>query len=181
MDEEIFKLQDHGKQLWTRPKGAEIRAHLDKKLQEMHPGDVLIIDLSGVQVFDVSFAAEFFLKTALNLQAVYKGLFVVLENLEEHCRETLVTKLEKENLIMLERVSGQLRLLGKVPPQYQETMNVIVRSNKPISSSILGETLGVNQNAMNERLKKLTNFSLIRRDKGVSQAGREEFLYSKVI
>lgn len=181
MDEEIFKLQDHGKQLWTRPKGAEIRAHLDKKLQEMHSGDVLIIDLSGVQVFDVSFAAEFFLKTALNLQAGYKGLFVVLENLEEHCRETLVTKLEKENLIMLERVSGQLRLLGKVPPQYQETMDVIVRSNKPISSSILSETLGVNQNAMNERLKKLTNFALIRRDKGVSQAGREEFLYSKVI
>lgn len=179
MDEK-FRLKEFGTKFWTRPLGAKIRGVLEEKLKKLPEGGVIIIDLDGIEVFDVSFAAEFFVKTALGLQSVYKGRFVVIEHLEEHCRETLVVKLEKENLMMIERVDNKLRLIGKAHFNYQETLDAIASANKPVPSSELSESLGVNLNAMNERLKKLTNLGLIKREEGVSKAGREEFLYSTV-
>lgn len=178
--DEIFTLKSVGTKFWTRPRGAELREILNKKIQALSDGAVIVIDLTGVEVFDVSFAAEFFIKTALNLQGIYKGRFVLLEHLEEHCRETLADKLEKEGQIMIERVGSKLKLIGKAAPQYQETLDAIVSAQKPISSSELCDALHINLNAMNERLKKMTNLALIKRKESVSQAGREEFLYSAV-
>ena len=176
-----FKLKKHGTKFWTRRKGVEIREILDGELQKLHDREVIIIDLEGVEVFDVSFAAEFFLKTSLKFQSEYKGRFVVIENIAEHCRETLSDKLEKESHVMIELVDNKLRLIGKVNPKYQETVDAISSVNLPVPSSELADVLGVNLNAMNERLRKLAELALIRREKGVSQAGREEFLYSSLI
>jgi len=169
-----------GSKLWTRALGAKIRHALNERLRKLPEGAVIIIDLDGIEIFDISFANEFFVKTALGIQGEHKGRFVVLENMEEHPRENLMNALEKEGQVMIERINNSWRLLGQISPTYQETLNAIARAKNPVSSTKLSTLLGVNPKAINERLKKLTALALIKREKGVSTAGREEYLYRMI-
>jgi hypothetical protein len=56
-------------------------------LEELHAGDVMVIDAQGVEVFDYSFANELFGKTLLSLAAEHPGRFLVVEtSLPIHAR-----------------------------------------------------------------------------------------------
>src|SRR5260370_33625532 len=54
--EKKFILRRHGAQLWTREKARQIRSQLASILEGLEAGDVLVIDTTGVEVFDFSFA-----------------------------------------------------------------------------------------------------------------------------
>lgn len=171
-----FKLGQYGSRLWTREKARQIRTRLAGVLEALGIGDVLIIDSAGVEVFDFSFAGELFGRTVLTLPSEYPGRFVIVENLNECTDENLTKALECLNLTMIERRQGKLRLLGKVHPADQETFAEVV-SAEAISAAALSKKLKVNLTAMNERLSKLTNLGVVRREKGSSASGREQYLY----
>jgi hypothetical protein len=173
--EKRFKLQ--GPHLWTRERAKEIRAEVTEELESMDAGDTLVIDLGDVKVFDYSFANELFGKTMLSLAREYPGRFVIVENLTEYTRENLGKALEGLGLAMIERQKRALLLVGKVHPADKETFDAIVSSGSPVSAGVLSKKLGLNLTAMNERLSKLTNLGLVRRDKGSSAAGREQYEY----
>jgi hypothetical protein len=145
-------------------------------LETLAVGDVLVMDLAGVEVFDLSFAEELFGKTLLTLGAEYPGRFLIVENLTECTNENLSKGLEGLNLAMIERVTGKLNLLGKVHSADQETFTAVVAGGV-VSASTLSSKLNVNLTAMNERLSKLTNLALVRREKGSSASGREQYVY----
>ena len=79
-----------------------------------------------------------------------------------------------------------LRLAKEHPERFLvvENLNVYTRENAivsakdPVTANDLKDKLGINLNAMNERLSKLSGFALIRRNTGVSSAGREQYRYS---
>lgn len=175
--QKAFKLGRYGSQLWTREKAKEIRIDLNEVLETLSVGDVLIIDATGVEVFDFSFANELFGKTLLTLGAEYPGKFVAVENLTEYTRENLSKALESLNLTIIERGRGKLELLGKVHPADQETFREIVRAGEAISAGALSKKLEVNLTAMNERLSKLTGLGVVRREKASSASGREQYVY----
>ena len=58
------------------------------------------------------------------------------------------------------------------------TFDAIVRAKEPITAAELSSQLDVNLTAMNERLSKLARMGLVRREKGTSPAGREQYLYA---
>ncbi|RJR45238.1 MAG: hypothetical protein C4576_12370 [Desulfobacteraceae bacterium] len=146
-------------------------------LEEMEPGDALVIDAKGVEVFDYSFANELFGKTMLRIPDEYPGRFVIIENLTTYTRENLIKALESMNLAMIERKDRTLRLIGKVHPADEKTFTAIVGAGKPKTAAFLSDKLKVNLTAMNERLSKLVSLGLVRREKGTSQAGREQYEY----
>jgi DNA-binding HxlR family transcriptional regulator len=175
--ERRFTLGRHGKQLWTREKAREVRAVLDPLLDHLSAGDVLVVDTKGVEVFDYSFANEFFGNIVLSLARQYPGRFVVVEHLTKYTRENLAKALEGMNLAMIGRKAGELELIGKQHPADKKTFAAIARAAGPLTAAQLSERLKVNLNAMNERLTKLTNLGLVRRDKTSSSAGREQYEY----
>jgi len=179
--EKKLPLNKHGKQLWTRELARQIRVSVEETLEELQPGDTCVIDAKGVEVFDYSFANELFGKTILSLPHEYPERFLIVENLTKYTSENLSKALESMGLMMIERQKGTLRLIGKVHPTDQETFSAIVRTKRPVTAVELKDKLGVNLNAMNERLTKLAGLALIRRQRSVSQAGREQYAYSVLV
>lgn len=178
MEKELV-LQEFGPQLWTRELAREIRVKLLTLLDQLNPGDTVIIDAQGVQVFDYSFANELFGKTLLSLTHEYPGRFLIIENLSPYVRENLTNALESLSLIMIERNGEKLDLIGKVHPADRATFEVIAgaKEDEPITAAVLRDRLEANLNAVNERLSKLTDLALVRREQSVSPAGRAQFRY----
>lgn len=175
--EKKFALKEFGTQLWTRGKARPIRSRLVGELELLRAGDVLAIDASGVDVFDFSFAAELFGKALSRLGVDYPGRFVIAEGLSDSARENLNQALEASNLIMIERNGDELRLLGKVHPFDRETFTGILQAGEAVSAGALGKKLNVTPTAMNERLSKLNNLGVVRREKSSSASGREQYIY----
>jgi hypothetical protein len=175
--ERKFVLKKFGNQLWTRETARPIRTRLSDTLETMRVGDVLVVDASGVDIFDFSFASELFGRALSRLGVDYPGRFVITEGLTESARENLNQALEASNLIMIERQGHELRLLGKVHQFDRDTFTGIVEAGEAVSATSLGKKLDVSPTAMNERLSKLNNLGVIRREKSSSASGREQFIY----
>ncbi len=175
--ERRFLLGEYGKHLWTREKAQGIRSQLQEKLQELSIGDTLVIDVKDVEVFDYSFANELFAKILLTLPVDHPGKFLVVEHLTAYARENLEKTLESVGVAIIERRGRKLYLLGKVHPADQRTFDAIAQAKEPVSAASLADQLTVNLTAMNERLSKLTKLGLVRREKGTSPSGREQYLY----
>ena len=176
-----FNLGKYDSQLWTRDKAREIRKVLIEELDSLKEGDTLVIDLKNVEVFDFSFANEFFGKTLQSLPSEYPGRFIVIENLKEYTRENLDIALKDLSLVAIERKAKKIKLLGKVNNILEDTFETIFKSKKPITAVMLGEKMDLkNINAVNERLNKLINLGLARRAKSTSKAGREQYEYETV-
>lgn len=175
--DEIFQLGKFGSQLWTRERAREIRAEVAEKMEGLSSGDILVVDAKGVEVFDYSFANEFFGKMLLAIPHEYPGRFLVVENLTKYTRENLSKALEGMGLAMIERKAKKPNLLGKVNAIDEQTFLAISRAKKPVTASELKKELEINLNAANERLSKLTKLGLARRQSNVSAAGREQYEY----
>ena len=176
--EKRFRLAQHGKQLWTRETARTIRGELVAELEQLKAGDVLVIDAKGVEVFDYSFANEFFGRTILTAPREFPGRFVLVENLSEYPHENLEKALEGMNLAMLERARKGLHLIGKVHPADETTLKAIVTQGAPTTAATLSDKLKVGLNAMNERLTKLVGLGVLRRERATSSAGREQYEYT---
>lgn len=175
--EYIFPLQPYGAQLWTRERGGEIRAALEAMLDTLAPGEVVVLDLEGVEVFDFSFANELFGRTLLRLPDDHPDRFVVVNNLNEYTRENLSQALASLGVLIIERKEGAYHLLGKVHAADEATFAALVRAGRPVSAAELASALGVQLTAMNERLAKLARLAIVWRQKAISPAGREQYEY----
>jgi STAS-like domain of unknown function (DUF4325) len=174
--ERRFRLSRFGFHFWTRAKAKQIRARLMSQLEALDAGDVLVVDLAEVEAFDFSFADELFGKTIFTLGIEHPGRFVIVENLTECTTENLTRALETLNLAIIERRNQKLRLLGKVHPVDRETFEGVVGGGA-VTAGALSKTLQVNLTAMNERLSKLVGLSVVRRERGSSASGREQYVY----
>lgn len=178
MEKKISLLKLSGSShLWVRERAKELRKDIEKELEALSPGDTLIIDLDGIEVFDYSFANELFGKTILSMSKEYANRFFIVENLNDYTRENLDKALDTLNLIMIERKDNHLQLIGKVHPADRQTFSLIEESSKPLTAIELKDKLGINLTAVNERLNKLTEMALVRRETSVSQAGRQQYTY----
>jgi hypothetical protein len=175
--EHRVKLNTYGERLWTRDLARAIRVQVQERLEGLQPGDVLVLDTQGVEVFDYSFADELFGRLLLTLPHDYPGRFVMVEGLSTYTQENLAKALEALGLMMIERRYGTLQLIGKVHPAHQDTFAAIVQGRSPMTSAALARQLRVNLKAMNERLAKLTACGVIRRETSRSPVGREHYQY----
>jgi hypothetical protein len=175
--EKKFPLARYGKRLWTRVRAREIRIDLIRELGTLKSRDCLVIDMKNIETFDYSFANELFGRTILDLPNQYPGVFLLVDNMSEYARENLENALSCIGLVIIDRSAGQPRLLGKVHPADEETFSAIIKSHGPVTATSLREQLRIGVTAINERLSKLYSLGLVRREKGASAAGREQYCY----
>jgi hypothetical protein len=161
----------------TRERARDLRSELERLLDDAAEGDIVVIDLQGIEAFDFSFANELFGKTLLALSEAHPGRLVVVENLTPYTRENLEKALEGLQLAVIERQAGRLSLLGRLHAADKVTFGAIAASREPLTASALKDALEVNLTAMNERLSKLSKMGLVWRRRSVSAAGREQYEY----
>lgn len=165
---------------WGRQPAREKREQVEALLEAAAPGDAVVLDAAGLEAFDSLFASEFFCRLMREFPTAHEGRFVVVEHLGEVTRHNLETALTAAGLAMIERQEGgQLQLIGKLHPVDQETFAAITGGSGTATAAELKEKLGVaSVPAANERLGKLVNMGLVRRERAISPAGREQFVYS---
>jgi hypothetical protein len=176
--EQRFKLASHGKTLWTRDVARPLREQVEDRLASAVSGDIVAIDMKGVEAFDFSFANEFFGKLLLSLPSMYPQRFILVEGLTEYTRENLVKALEGLNLAMIERIKKKLVLIGKLHPADTATFEAIAKEKAAVTAATLSSKLSLTVTAVNERLTKLSDLGLLRRLQGQSEAGRKQFEYA---
>ena len=130
-----------------------VRADLHRILEKANEGDIIVLDLHGVDVFDFSFANELFGKTLLSVPAEFPGRFIMFEHLNPYTRENLINALEGMKLMAIYRTSGKYELIGKLHPADVETFNAIAQLRQPSTAARLAEMFRVNLTAMHERLE----------------------------
>ena len=177
-EREVFQLAKDGSALWTRDWASRLREEIESIIGKMSADSLMVINASGVKVFDFSFASEFFAKLVLRFPNEYPGRCIAVSNLAPHVRENLEAALYRAGVMMLELVDKTWELIGKFSGADENTLKALSDTGKPISATDLAAQLNIRVTACNERLARLTRFGLIHRL--ASQSGRVQYLYSFV-
>jgi hypothetical protein len=170
-------LNKFGRRLWTRDKAREVRQVVEDRLEKMPAIATLVIDGTGVEVFDFSFANELFGRLALALPTLSPPRFVVVEHLEPYARENLEKAMMILNLAIIERRGGRTQLLGKVGTADAETFAVLSSSKRPVTAVQLADKLQTALTAMSERLTRLMKLGVVARVRAEEPTGREQYAY----
>ena len=170
-----FRLARFGKRQWGQDQAEKPRLALEKALSDALPGAIVRVDCSGVEVFDVSFAAGLFVKTLGSLSSSFPDRCLVVSGLTDITRDNLNPALREAGLMAVEANAKTFRLLGKFSPSDEETLNLLHDKRRAFSVRELAEALSINVTAANERLTKLARMAILRRE--TARGGRTQQLF----
>lgn len=168
--------------LWGRLLGREVRESIEQILTDMQPGEVVIAQMQGIKVVDVSFAAEAFAKLYKAWSVSYTGKALVIGNPSDETEANISAALAPLNLLALVTEGNNNQnvrswhVIGKVADSDQETLEALARE-KQATAPDLAEKLKINLTACNQRLRKLTDNGTIIRMKTSAESGGERYLY----
>lgn len=200
-----------GKQLAMRPQGRQVQQELDALLRQLPPESVLVVDFDGVEMMDYSFADEALGALFSRMSAKeYPNRYVVLaagegelgeallENVEValSMREVAALVLPKDQLDLVEAASefnesaaasvhngraANWRVAGTLPTHLVETLRAVM--DKPqVTVRELADALQIDSaTACNNRIAKLYQLRLVRREAAIVPEGGRQYFYSSVI
>jgi len=165
-----------GKTLWTLDKAITLLSPLNIKLANAESGDVVVVDCSGVNVFDVSFAAGYFDTAIASLSTGTKNICLVVEGLNAVTRRNLSAALKESGLMTVERVGNdEYHLVGRFSSSDEETLAFMQQQTEPLSARELSDALDIKITTANERLGKLAKMSILHKTAG--HGGRTQQRY----
>ncbi|HEX8237840.1 MAG TPA: DUF4325 domain-containing protein [Abditibacteriaceae bacterium] len=198
-------LGEFGAMLAMRPQGRRVQEALDGRLRELPPGGVLVIDFDGVEMMDYSFADEA-LGTIYSRMAAkeYPDRHLVLEVREDELGEALLENLEvalnrrEVAALVLSRSakgsatktatfpgrdakSSPWRVVGTLPGHLVETLKAVMDKGQ-ITVRELAGMLGLDSaTACNNRIARLYQLHLVRREATIVPEGGRQYSYSAVV
>ncbi len=201
-------LGEFGRQLAMRPQGRRVQEALDAQLRRLPPGGVLVVDFDGVEMMDYSFADEA-LGTILSRMAAkeYPDRHVVLSMREDELGEALLENIEaalnrrevaalvlprdaktpdkvtfrKVSPDASERKSLSWRIVGTLPAHLVDTLRAVMDKGE-ITVRELADTLKLDSaTACNNRIAKLYQMHLVRREAAIVPEGGRQYCYSAVV
>ena len=174
----VFKLRRYGHLLWESDKVATIRGMMDQQLSSLDHGDLLLVDGKGVDMLDFVFAQELLGRVLLELPVTYPGRFLALSGLSPHVATNIQKALEDIDLFCLLDGKDGWELIGKRHPADLTTLRAVAESPDGLTTRELAAVFDVKLTAMNQRVSKLLKRGILRRERTLSPAGREEYLYT---
>lgn len=198
-------LGEFGTMLAMRPQGRRVQEALDARLRELPPGGVLVIDFDGVEMMDYSFADEA-LGTIYSRMAAkeYTDRHLVLEVRGDELGEALLENLEVAlnrrevaALVLSHSVKGNAtkiatfpgrgekgspwRVVGTLPGHLVDTLKAVMDQGQ-ITVRELSTALGLDSaTACNNRIARLYQLHLVRREATVVPEGGRQYSYSAVV
>jgi hypothetical protein len=173
-----YRLEVEGPVGATRQRGQEWRQRLEQLLRQSAPGDLVEIDLTGLEAMTVSFADELIGRfLADRLTGDFQDRAVVVVGDSDDVRETLEAVLERRDTGALYR-SGRRGALEPIagPAWFRETVEQ-ANQLRVFRAHDLAERLHKSPQAVNNRLKQLAASGAVLRERAVPQGGGKEFTY----
>ncbi len=163
-----------------REKGAEAYRHLRTCLDLTVNGEPLLLVFPDNQLVDASFADESIVRLGHELIA---GMFgqrcLLLEGLTEDSIHNIEAAIHLQNLrIMFVAVesSGKWSIIGHLEPSLREVLGILA-SRKLLRTAELADLLHVATNTASNRLKRLYDLRLTRREHEITETGLQ-YVYS---
>ncbi len=164
----------------TREKGEEAYELLHAALREIDDEDALVLVFPPNQLMDASFADEAVIRL---MEGTLNGQFgtraVLLQGLTEDSVKNLNAVIHLRNLKMaalLVDASGRWQVIGQLEKSLRETLDMVAEHDT-LTAPQLAERIGSAVNTASNRLKRLYDGRLIRREHEVSEKGLQ-YIYS---
>jgi hypothetical protein len=196
-------LGEFGKHLAMRPLGRAVQEKLDARLRALPAGGLLVVDFDGVEMMDYSFADEA-LGTILSRMAAkeYPDRHLVIETRGDELAEALLENVEvalnrrevaalvlpakmstqpKKKAENVSAVAGKWRILGDLPTHLVDTLRAVMDAGC-VTVRDLSEALKLDSaTACNNRIARLYQMHLVRREATVVPEGGRQYCYSAVV
>ena len=175
-----YTLGQHGSQLWGRAKGVAVREQIETALADLNDGEVLGLDMCDIEVMDFSFASEVIGKLLFRIPVEYPDRYLVLMNPSNYVMENLNAALEGMKLAALVVRNSSWEIIGKFGEVDIETLRQVFQAQSTTASE-MARQIGISITAMNNRLRKLVDLGLVRRDRILSPSGGEQYQYTWLV
>ena len=179
----IAKKETKGKyaDLVTRQIGRAIFSRLEREIQNVGAGAIIVLDFSGIGAIDYSCADEIFARLIMRLQQnEYGEKYIVFTGLSEHHQENIHIVLEKKDLAVLVKKRDGWEVVGSLDNYLLQTLQNVMGRGR-LSSSQLSEKLDLALNTASMRLLNLSKLRLVKKNGAVNQWGKRCFVYTSIL
>jgi hypothetical protein len=198
-----------GKQLAMRPHGRHVQQELDAILRDLPADSVLVVDFDGVEMMDYSFADEALGALFSRMSArEYPNRYIVLAAGEGELGEALLenvevalsrrevaalvlpkdqlevgpdTELQSAPMVVRADSGDHWRVAGTLPSHLVETLRAVMEKQQ-VTVRELADALQIDSaTACNNRIAKLHQLRLVRREAAIVPEGGRQYFYSAVL
>jgi hypothetical protein len=199
-------LGEFGAHLAMRPGGRRVQEALDTSLRKLPPGGVLLLDFEGVEMMDYSFADEAFGTLYSRMAAKeYPDRHLVIAakqgELGEALLENIEVALSRRDVAALvvshgdqaeieallaraaqsERAPAAWRIIGTLPQHLIDTLGEVMNKGC-VTVRELATALNLDSaTACNNRIARLYQMHLVRREATIVPEGGRQYCYSAVV
>lgn len=175
---EHFELRFEGMRI-TRDDARRDRAHLERTIGRVAPGDVIVIDLTAVTVMTVSYADELFGKLiADRLQSETLDRALVVVGSDPVVRETMEVVLERRGVgVLYKDLEADGRVDAIAGPDWFARTVAEANALRDFTANDLASRLELTAQAANYRLKQLAASGAVVRESDAPARGGRQFVY----
>jgi hypothetical protein len=201
-------LQEYGAHLAMRPNGRRVQEALDAALRKLPPGGVLLLDFDGVEMMDYSFADEA-LGTLYSRMAAkeYPDRHLVIVTRDDELGEALMENIEvalsrREVAALVlplndgtaldvfltqitaesdDRTLGSWRIVGTLPQHLVDTLSEVMDKGCVTVRELATALQLDSATACNNRIARLYQMHLVRREATIVPEGGRQYCYSAVV
>ena len=198
-----------GKHLAMRPQGRRVQQELDTLLRQLPPDSVLVVDFAGVEMMDYSFADEALGAIFSRMSArEYPDRYIVLasgegeldsallENVEVALRQrdvaALVLPKDQINdasdaiasalpIVLRAEAAEAWSVAGTLPQHLVDTLRAVMEKQQVTVRELADELKIDSPTACNNRIARLHQLRLVRREAAIVPEGGRQYFYSSVI
>jgi len=161
MADRLVRLAQFGKRLGTRGEGKKAQELLWQELRSLPEGQVLVVDLSGLEVLSGSFADEAIVSVVERLRGGnLPGRYLLVQAPHEELLEDLSERLARRGLALFALVGDGWRILGRLSGYLEETLHWIVQRGEATSPE-LAQALSISVKNASTRLTELQKLRLV--------------------
>ncbi len=179
MKKRIIRMSTFHTLLITRQLGKQIKERIIQSL-EHEEMDVVILDFTGVQVLDFSWADECVAKLLAELNADlyhYKGILV--ENCTDDQAENIAAALLQRNLYLIRLESLRWQILGDLREPLFSTLNYLHQS-KSVTARDVADYFQIAINTASNRLSELAKKHIVLRYEETLPNGGKQYVYQSL-
>jgi hypothetical protein len=177
----ITKLISEGEtKFWTRDKGTEVRNKILSEF-ELSGESILVIDFTGVEIVDFSFASEVVAISVSRLAKELSGKHILIRGMNKSVEENVSVAIERAALcVLIYEDENAWKLIGKYSDALLTTFKLI-KDLKKTDTPTLAEKLNSTIPVMNNRLRALTDLGLVIKEESSAPSGGKQYNYYCII
>ncbi len=165
------------KRLWFNEAGVQLRGNILKKIADHREIECVKLDFKRVEVTDVSFAREAFVKLLSDLTLEMNRPQVLLINIDDYVRQNLSLSLkDHKKFALITNSQDEWDLIGKYSQLAKETIAALIEVEEATARE-LAHRLRIGITTCNNRLSNLYEMCAITRKEVGQKSGGVEYMY----